>query len=321
MHWSSTETKRVVVFLFLSALLHLTVVLLTPSIPEPQPSFQVVFRQPPRLETRAFDPTKPALHERQMQRLVVEAAPLQLARETAESTPLDEIAEQLPPEGRDAMAHLEKRIQIERSGDVNIDSLLLAFVAAEGNYREDYVRFPLANMGADRDRALEVVERAIEAMGGRQRLLEIRAMSAMVWLESNVRDLKRPSCQNGVCLKVIPVTPYLYPVATWHYEGWGNRAVAKKEKYKVEVSFDPAVSNPSYVSKNPSVRERGTFEALFEDRWGRYRDILPPDLAAKRHRAKRSAGISSTALWARAWPWIISSKSVIRTGLAMMSCW
>ena len=99
MHWSSTETKRVAVCLFLSALLHLTVVLLTPSIPEPQPAFQVVFRQPPRLETRAFDPTKPALHERQMQRLVVEAAPLQLAQETAESTPLDEIAEQLPPEG------------------------------------------------------------------------------------------------------------------------------------------------------------------------------------------------------------------------------
>ena len=286
MHWSSTETKRVAVCLFLSALLHLTVVLLTPSIPETQPSFQVVFRQPPRLETRAFDPTKPALHERQMQRLVVEAAPLQLAQETAESTPLEEIAEQLPPEARDAMAHLEKRIQIERSGDVNTDSLLLAFVAAEGNYREDYVRFPLAKMGADRDQALEVVERAIEAMGGRQRLLEIRAMSAMVWLESNVRDLERPSCQSGVCLKVAPVTPYLYPVATWHYEGWGNRAVAKKEKYKVEVSFDPAVSNPSYVSKNPSIRERGTFEALFEDRWGRYRDILPPDLAAKRHRGE-----------------------------------
>ncbi|MDE2736699.1 MAG: hypothetical protein OXI72_20050 [Gemmatimonadota bacterium] len=286
MHWSSTETKRVAVCLFLSALLHLTVVLLTPSIPETQPSFQVVFRQPPRLETRAFDPTKPALHERQMQRLVVEAAPLQLAQETAESTPLEEIAEQLPPEARDAMAHLEKRIQIERSGDVNTDSLLLAFVAAEGNYREDYVRFPLAKMGADRDQALEVVERAIEAMGGRQRLLEIRAMSAMVWLESNVRDLERPSCQSGVCLKVAPVTPYLYPVATWHYEGWGNRAVAKKEKYKVEVSFDPAVSNPSYVSKNPSIRERGTFEALFENRWGRYREILPPDLAAKRHRGE-----------------------------------
>ena len=38
MHWSSTETKRVAVFLFLSALLHLTVVLLTPSIPDSQPA-------------------------------------------------------------------------------------------------------------------------------------------------------------------------------------------------------------------------------------------------------------------------------------------
>ena len=287
MQWSSTETKRVAVCLFLSALLHLTVVLLTPSIPDPQPALQVVFRPPPHtLETRIFDPTKPALHERQMQRLVVKAAPLQLARELAESAPLDEIAEQLPPEFRDVMAHLEKRIRIERSGDVNIDSLLLAFVAAEGNFREDYARFPLAKMGADRDQALEVVERAIEAMGGRERLLEIRAMSAMVWLESNVRDLKKPSCQGGVCLSVTPVTPYLYPVATWHYEGWGNRAVAKKEKYKVEVSFDPAVSNPSYVSKNPSVRERGTFEALFDDRWRRYSGVLPPDLAAMRHRGE-----------------------------------
>ena len=164
-----------------------------------------------------------------MQRLVVKAAPLQLAQEPVASIPLDEIAEQLPPEARSALAHLEKRVRIERSGDVNIDSLLLAFVAAEGNYREDYARFPLAKMGADRDRALEVVERAIEAMGGRQRLLEIRAMSAMVWLESSVRDLKKPSCQGGVCLSAIPVTPYLYPVATWHYEGWGTALSPQKK--------------------------------------------------------------------------------------------
>ncbi|MDE2807707.1 MAG: hypothetical protein OXN90_04745, partial [Gemmatimonadota bacterium] len=140
MRWSETATKRVTVCLFLSALLHLAVVLLTPTMPDSQPALQVVFRPPPHtLETRVFDPTKPALHERQMQRLVVKGAPRQLAQEPAESVPLDEIAEQLPPEGRDAMAHLEKRIRIERSGDVNTDSLLLAFVAAEGNYREDYV--------------------------------------------------------------------------------------------------------------------------------------------------------------------------------------
>ena len=287
MHRSETETKRLAVCLFLSALLHLTVVLLTPSTPDPQPAFQVVFRPPPRaLETKAFDPTKPALSERQMQRLVVKAAPLQLAQEPSEFPRIGEIAEQLPPEVRAYMAHLEKKLRIERSGDVNIDSLLLAHMAAEGNFREDYARFPLANTSADRDQALEVVERAIEAMGGRKRLLEIRAMSSMVWLESNVRDLKRPSCQGGICLTETPVTPYLYPVATWHYEGWGDRAVSTKEKYKVEVSFDPAVSNPSYVSKNPAVRQRGTFESLFEDRWGRYRGILPPDLAAKRHRGE-----------------------------------
>ena len=286
MRWSETETKRVAACLFLSALLHLTVVLLTPSAPDPQPAFQVVFRQPPRaLETRSFDPTKPALSERQMQRLFVEAAPSQLAEKPVESPRLGKIAEQLPPEIRDDLAHLEKRVQIERSGDVNIDSLLLALVAAEENFREDYVRFPLAKMGADRDRAVEVVERAIEAMGGRKRLLEIRAMSAMVWVESSLKELKRPSCQGGVCLTAIPVTPYLYPVATWHYEGWGDRAVATKERYKVEASFDPEVPNPSYLSKNPKL-ERGIFEALFEDRWGRYSDVLPPDLAAKRHRGE-----------------------------------
>ena len=286
MHRSATETKRLAACLFLSALLHLTVVLLAPSAPDPQPALQVVFHRPPRtLETRAFDPTKPALHERQMQRLAVEAVPPQLAQELTESPRLGEIAKQLPPAARDYMAHLEKRLRIERSGDVDIDSLLLAYRAAEENFREDYVRFPLFNRGADRDRALEVVERAIEAIGGRKRLLAIRAMSAMVWIESNLRDLKRPSCQGGVCLTAIPVTPYLFPVATWHYEGWGNRAVATKERYKVEASFDPAVPNPSYVNKN-SKRERGIFEALFEDRWGRYRGVLPPDLATMRHRGE-----------------------------------
>ena len=286
MHRSSTENKRLAVCLFLSALLHLTVVLLTPSTPDPQSPFQVVFRQPPRaLETRAFDPTRPTLSERQMQRLVVEAAPSQLVQESAESTPLGEVAEQLPPEARDDMAHLEKRMQIERSGDVNIDSLLLARMAAEGDFREDYARFPLANMGVDRDRALEVVERAIEAMGGRKCLLAIRAMSAMVWIESNQTYIN-VNCRNGNCQKeVVSVAPYVYPVATWHYRGWGDGAVFTKRRYKVKASFDPAVPNPSYLSKNPEW-EQELFRELFEDRWGRYRGNLPPDLAAMRDRGE-----------------------------------
>ena len=288
MHRSATETKRLAVCLFLSALLHLAVVLLTPSTPDPQPALQVVFRPPPRtLETRAFDPTRPALSERQMQRLVVESALPQIAQEPTESVSLGEIAEQLPPEVHADMAHLEKRLRIERSGDVNIDSLLLAHMAAEEDFREDYARFPLANMGADRDRALEVVERAIEAMGGRKRLLAIREMSAMVWIEANLKELEKetPLWQGGVALTVIPVPPYLYPVATWHYEGLGDRAVSTKEKYKVEVSFDPAVPNPSHVSKNPKLQRR-IFEELFNDRWRRYGGNLPPGLAAMRHRGE-----------------------------------
>ena len=286
MHRFSTETKRLAVCLFLSALLHLAVVLLTPSTPDPQPALQVVFRPPPRvLEMRAFDPTKPALHERQMQRLVVKAAPLQLAQEPAESVPLGEIAEQLPPEARSDLAHLEKRMQIEWSDYVNIDSLLLAYMAEKENFREDYARFPLAKMGADRDRALEVIERAIEVMGGRKRLLAIKEMSAMVWIEVNLKELRMPSWQNGVPLSVISVNPYLYPVATWHHEGWGNHTVSKKEKYKVEVSFDPAVPNPSYVSKNPK-RQPRIFETLFNDRWSQHGSNLPPNLAAMRHRGE-----------------------------------
>jgi len=220
-----------------------------------------------------------------MQRLVVGAAPLQLVEEPAESAPVGELAAQQPPEDRSDLAHLEKRMQLERSGDVNIDSLLLVYMAAEGDFREDYVRFSLAKTGADRDQALEVVARAIEAMGGRQRLLAIRKMSAMVWIEVSLRELENPSWQGGVALMAIPVDPYLYPVATWHYEGWGASTVATRERYKVEVSFDPAVPNPSYVGKNPK-RERRIFEALFDNRWARYRGILPADLAAKRRRGE-----------------------------------
>ena len=138
MHRSSTETKRVAVCLFLSALLHLAVVLLTPSTPDPQPAFQVAFYRPSRtLETKVFDPTRPVLSERQMQRLVVKNALSQLAQEPAESAPLGELAEQLPPEAHDDLAHLEKRVQIERSGDVNIDSLLLARMAADRKMQKE----------------------------------------------------------------------------------------------------------------------------------------------------------------------------------------
>ena len=47
-----------------------------------------------------------------MQHLVIENALPQLTQEPVESAPLGEIAEQLPPEARAAMAHLEKRMQI-----------------------------------------------------------------------------------------------------------------------------------------------------------------------------------------------------------------
>ena len=287
MHRSSTKTKRLAVCLFLSALLHIAVVLLTPPFtPDPQPAFQVVFRPPPRaLETRPFDPAKPALRERQMQRLVVKSTLPQFAQESTESAPLGEIAEQLPPEARDDMAHLAKRMRIEWSDYVSIDSLLLAHMAAEEDYREEYVRFPLPNTGPGRDRALEVIERAIEAMGGRKRLLAIKEMSAMVWIEVNLKELRMPSWQGGVPLSVISVNPYLYPVATWHYEGWGNHAVSTKEKYKVEVSFDPAIPNPSYVGKDPKLQPR-IFEGLFDHRWRQYGSNLPPGLAAMRLRGE-----------------------------------
>ena len=247
MHRSSTETKRLAVCLFLSALLHLAVVLLTPSTPDPQPALQVVFRPPPRvLETRPFDPTKPALHERQMQRLVVESALPQLAQELAEAAPLGEIAEQLPPEVLDDIAHLEKRMRIEWSDYVNIDSLLLAHMAAEEDFREDYARFPLAKMGADRDRALEVIERAIEAMGGRKRLLAIKEMSAMVWIEANLKELEKetPLWQGGVALTVIPVTPLSVSGGDLALRGIGRSRCRQKRKIQGRGIVRPCGPQP-----------------------------------------------------------------------------
>lgn len=277
-----TRASKLAVCLSLSTLLHL--LLFAHRAPDPPQNTPLVFHRLPRkLENRAFDAASFSLAKRQMQRLASEdASPrLEVAERLAELARPSDVVEELPPEvlGDTAYAPLlalEKMLRIERSVDVNIDSLLFAHLVSQRDFRERYARLPLANAGANREQAQEIIERAIEAMGGMKRLLGIKEMKAVVWIESN---------ETVVAGRNYTVSDYLYPVATWHYKGWGERAIFTKERSEVKVSFDPSRPNPAYLSKRPE-RAQKRYKMLFEERWEQSGGNLPPGLGEMRRQGE-----------------------------------
>ena len=70
---------------------------------------------------------------------------------------------------------------------IDIDSLLFAGEIKKYNEKEDYVRYPikLKSNKALRDKAREIVEKSIVAMGGRDALLKIKTMKTKVWIKAH----------------------------------------------------------------------------------------------------------------------------------------
>lgn len=143
----------------------------------------------------------------------------------------------------------------------DFNTLAIAQVRALAEEREGYARFRLFDFDADttdaesrrRSRAKQIVERAIEAMGGREALLKIREMKARVWLEST------ESCWTST---PVQVPPYVYPVAIWQYTAQGTFA---DKHVEVKISLDPALPNPDYVLRPPC--NLSSYYTLFDSRW------------------------------------------------------
>ena len=139
---------------------------------------------------------------------------------------------------------------------IDIDSLLFAGEIKKYNEKEDYVRHPikLKSDKALRDKAREIVEKSIVAMGGRDALLKIKTMQTKVWIKAHehVESLAKPRI-------VINVGPYYYPVEIWENDKWMR---SSSKPYNIKVSLDEEVK--SYHIRDP-LESLGKYYSLFRD--------------------------------------------------------
>ena len=139
---------------------------------------------------------------------------------------------------------------------IDIDSLLFAGEIKKYNEKEDYIRHPikLKSDKALRDKAREIVEKSIVAMGGRDALLKIKTVQTKVWIKAHehVKRLRRPRI-------VIDVDPYYYPVEIWENDKWIG---SSSKPIKVSLDIDETVE--SYHIRAP-LESLGKYHTLFRD--------------------------------------------------------
>ena len=141
---------------------------------------------------------------------------------------------------------------------IDIDSLLFAGEIKKSNEKEDYIRYPikLKSDKALRDKAREIVEKSIVAMGGRDVLLKIKTMKTKVWIKAHehVKRLRRKEI-------VINVDPYYYPVEIWENDKWMG---SSSKPYNIKISLDIDDKIESYHIRDP-LRSLGKYHSLFRD--------------------------------------------------------
>ncbi|MBT4498401.1 MAG: hypothetical protein HOC74_11795, partial [Gemmatimonadetes bacterium] len=104
----------------------------------------------------------------------------------------------------------------------------------------------------------QIVERAIEAMGGRDALLAIKETRTKVWLEATEHVVPI----RGAPPLIFTYPPYPYPLETWNCKDWD----CEQKPITVEYSFDPDHPNEEYILRNPS-RGLDRYTRLFTGRW------------------------------------------------------
>ena len=138
---------------------------------------------------------------------------------------------------------------------IDIDSLLFAGEIKKYNEKEDYIRHPikLKSDKALRDKAREIVEKSIVAMGGRDALLKIKTMKTKVWIKAH----EHVEIVYKNTYIVSNVAPYYYPVEIWENDKWMG---SSSKPYNIKVSLDEKVE--SYHIRDP-LRSLGKYHSLF----------------------------------------------------------
>ena len=146
---------------------------------------------------------------------------------------------------------------------IDIDSLLFAGEIKKYNEKEDYIRHPikLKSDKALRDKAREIVEKSIVAMGGRDALLKIKTVQTKVWIKAHEHvEIVNENTDNPIFI-VSNFAPYYYPVEIWENDKW-MRSSSKPYNIKISLDIDEKIEN--YHMRDP-LRSLGKYHALFRD--------------------------------------------------------
>ena len=258
---------RMVPFFVLSAALHLLLLWIVPSGRDTVGLKVQVLRLPPPLVVpqSAFTADSPHLLEHRLERLELPAAPE--SPEPPEPTPA--VVGELPvitPFAELAIDTTEvaakaREFQAPLVEMPDLNELALRAVRERAKQEEQYARFYLEAVTPgtaaykSRQRAEEIVERAIAAMGGDRALASIKGarvkMSIEAWDHRTGRE-------------VLQVKPYLYPVSNQHYKVGGEVTdISLEEERGQAVAADRG--------RNPA-ESLSRYYRLFSLRW----DFLAP---------------------------------------------
>ena len=215
-------------FFVLSAALHLLLLWIVPSGRDTAELKVKVLRLPPpalMMPKPAFTADSPRLLQHLLERLELSAGPE--SPNPPESIPEVVGVGKLPvitPFAELAIDTIEvaakaRKFQAPPVEMPDLNELALGAVRERAKQAEQYVRFYLEAVTPgtaaykSRQRAEEIVERAIAAMGGRRALASIKGVRVKTSIEAWDHRTGRV---------VMQVSPYLYPVSNRHYKGWGE---------------------------------------------------------------------------------------------------
>ena len=260
-------------FFVLSAALHLLLLWIVPSGRDTAELKVKVLRLPPpalMMPKPAFTADSPRLLQHLLERLELPAGPE--SPNPPESIPKVVGIGKLPvitPFAELAIDTSEvaakaRKFQAPPVEMPDLNELALRAVRERAKQAEQHVRFYLEAVTPgtaaykSRQRAEEIVERAIAAMGGRRALASIKGVRVKTSIEAWDHRTGRV---------VMQVSPYLYPVSNRHYKGWGDVTdIPLKEKrgQAVAANRDGAMRNPA--------ESLSRYYRLFSLRW----DFLTP---------------------------------------------
>ena len=254
--------RRIAIFAAFSLLLHiLGLWLLKP--PPPQEQARLFFAT----HSTFFDPfrsykaQRPFSPQREIQRIASSSSLNILSPELTLENPAaipSSAPNPLADPADSILAPGKREFAIQATVMPHLDTLALAAEEQRRSERERYARLYLGDADTTdtesqrRRRARAIVERAIAAMGGRERLSSIVEMRAHVWIEAWRHVIEFPPPPH-----IIHIGNYVYPIEEWHYDRSGQFA---------SHSLQMQGSDLPQLAHNPAIN-RLLYTRLFSYRW------------------------------------------------------